>query len=303
MTEPNGSFDGGTGDNAGTGDNSSPVNTSDSTQSQEPAYNPAWDGVYGKLPQEFHPMIRPTLETWDRNYQTLQKEYEPWKQLGDYDLVQRNMGIIQQLNENPQGFYERLGQLIGVTPNQAQQIVQNGQAPGQENQQNQGLYGTGEEDYLVDPEVAQLKQTVQQLQEQNQRWETERVEAQKQRDVAEYQSKAEAHIQRLAAQHQANYPTIPFNPAEVVQRVLLQTYQNPNKEPDIDQAYKDYLGLVTSVHTPPVAPGRSGPPAPSVINPNGGGLPPSDRIDMSRATPEQRKAAVANFLAQRNSNQ
>jgi hypothetical protein len=303
MTEPAGSFDGGTGTDVGTGDNSSPVNTPDSTQSQESSYNPAWDGVYGKLPQEFHNMIRPTLETWDRNYQSLQEQYEPWKQLGDYEQVSRNNMLVQQMNENPQAFYERLGQLIGVTPNQAQQIAQNGNAGGQEAQQSQGMYGTGEEDYLVDPEVAQLKQTVTQLQEQNQRWEAERVEAERAKSVADYQAKADAHIQRLATQHQTSYPTIPFNPQEVVQRVLLQTYQNPGKEPDIDQAYKDYLSLVTSVHTPPVAPGRSGPPAPSVINPNGGGLPPSDRVDMATATPEQRKAAVANFLAQRNSNQ
>ena len=102
-------------------------------------------------------MIRPTLDTWDKNYQTLQSEYEPWKQLGDYDQVTRNLQLVQQMNQDPQAFYERLGQLIGVTPNQAQQITQNGGVPGQEAQQNQGLYGTGEEDYLVDPEVAQLQ--------------------------------------------------------------------------------------------------------------------------------------------------
>src|SRR4051794_21093018 len=106
MSSAEGSFDSSTGDSGvsdqGTGDNSSPVNTSDSGQSQESSYNPAWDGVYGKLPQEFHNMVRPTLETWDRNYQQLQQEYEPWKQLGDYEQVHRNLSLVQELNSNPQ---------------------------------------------------------------------------------------------------------------------------------------------------------------------------------------------------------
>ena len=254
MSSAEGSFDGDSGvSDQGTGDNSSPVNTFESGQSQESPYNPAWDGVYGKLPQEFHDMIRPTLETWDRNYQQLQQQYEPWQQLGDYEQVHRNLTLVQELNNNPQAFYERLGQLIGVTPNQAQNIVNNGQEASQQNQEYTSDSG---DDYLLDPEVLQLKQTVQQLQSQNQAWQQEREAAAQQQQVAEYQQKADAHIQRLAAQHQQNYPTIPFNPAEVVQRVLLQTYQDPNKEPDIDRAYQDYLGLVTSVRA--AQPTRSG---------------------------------------------
>jgi hypothetical protein len=296
MTSVEGSFDGGSGNaDQGTGENSSPVTSPDSGQSQELSYNPAWEPVFEKLPQEFHPMIKPTLETWDRNYQTLQKEYEPWKQLGDYEQVQRNLTLVQELNNDPQAFYERLGQLIGVTPKQAQQFYEN---DGQE--QNQG-YPPGsegdDEDLMLDPEVLQLKQTVAQLQQQNQTWQQEREQAEQQRQVAEYQAKADAHIQRLATQHQQNYPTIPFNPAEVVQRVLLQTYQEPNKEPDIDRAYQDYLSLVTSVRAAP-RPGNS---APSVVNPNGGGMPPSDQLNPATASSEQRKKMVADFLARQNS--
>jgi len=297
MSSAEGSFDGDSGvSDQGTGDNSSPVNTFESGQSQESPYNPAWDGVYGKLPQEFHDMIRPTLETWDRNYQQLQQQYEPWQQLGDYEQVHRNLTLVQELNNNPQAFYERLGQLIGVTPNQAQNIVNNGQEASQQNQEYTSDSG---DDYLLDPEVLQLKQTVQQLQSQNQAWQQEREAAAQQQQVAEYQQKADAHIQRLAAQHQQNYPTIPFNPAEVVQRVLLQTYQDPNKEPDIDRAYQDYLGLVTSVRA--AQPTRSGNHAPSVINPAIGGMPPSNQINPETASPEQRKKMVADFLARQNS--
>jgi len=297
MSSAEGSFDGGSGNaDQGTGDNSSPVTSPDSVQSQEPSYNPAWEPVFDKLPQEFHPMIRPTLDTWDKNYQTLQQEYEPWKQLGDFEQVQRNLTLVQELNNNPQAFYERLGQLIGVTPNQAQQMVNNGQEAPQQTQEYSS--GSGDDEYL-DPEVLQLKQTVEQLKQQNEAWQQEREAAAQQQQVSEYQQKADAHIQRLAAQHQQNYPTIPFNPAEVVQRVLLQTYQNPDKEPDIDQAYQDYLSLVTSVRA--AQPPRPGNSAPAVINPNGGGMPPSDQLNPATASSEQRKKMVADFLARQNS--
>lgn len=298
MSSAEGSFDGSySGDvDTGTGvDSSSPADSAppvaiDSTAQDQQSVNPAWQPVFDKLPQEFHNMVKPTFETWDKNYQSLQEKYRPWEQLGQpYDVVERNLGVVQQLNDNPQAFYEKLGQLIGVTPNQAAGLAQ------QQNQQTP--QDTPDEDTydLSDPELAKLRQTVEAMQQQQQQWQQEREAITQKAQVAEYEKKAQDHIDRLAASHAQQYPGIPFDPSEVVRRVLLQTYQNPESEPDIDGAYREYIDLATRVRNAP-RPGNS---APYVINPNGGGMPPSDAINPATATPEQRKAMVAQMLAAR----
>src|SRR5216117_1810141 len=52
-------------------------------QTEEIAHNPAWDGLLGKLPSQYHQAILEDLKSWDQNYNTgIQKvhsQYEPWK--------------------------------------------------------------------------------------------------------------------------------------------------------------------------------------------------------------------------------
>ena len=299
MTEPAGSFDGGSyGTDTGTGtDSSSPADTVAPVAPvvdapAEPSYNPAWTPVFDKLPHEFHNMIAPELSTWDRNYSELQNKYKPWEDLGQpYEQVKNNLDVIQQMNDNPQAFYNRLGELIGVTPGQVQQ-PDNSTGVGQDQNYQGSLDGTDQYD-LVDPEVARLRQAVDSMQAQQQQWQQERDAIAQQAEVARYQQKADEHINRLAAQHAQQYPSIPFNPAAIVKGVLLQTYQNPEAEPDIDRAYAEYLELATAVRSAP-RPGNS---APNVINPNGGGMPPGEYVNPATATSEQRKAMVAQMLA------
>jgi|SRR5580765_82545 hypothetical protein len=271
---------------------SSPVETSQDygQQQEQDAYNPAWENVFGKLPLEFHKAIKPELETWDRNYQQLREQYKPWEELGQpYDQVQRNLGVIQQLNDNPQAFYQKLGELLGVTPGQAQQIAQD--------QQQEGFEGPDDEDAYTDPEVKRLQLTVQAMQEQQEAWKAEREAQEQEQEVAYYEQEAEGQLQQIEAYHQQNYPGVPFNARQVIQNVLVQTYQNPDAEPDLSQAYKDYMSLVTSIRSAP----RPGAGAPSVVNPSGGGIPPTQVIDPRTAGPEERKALVAQYLAQLNS--
>lgn len=311
MASPEGSYDGGVGVSDGAVDTSSPSPATDSQQLQQPvagqqqatqppAINPAWNDVLNYIPREFVPKITPALQKWDHNYSELESKYKQWEGLGQpFDVVQNGLNVINELNSNPQAFYQRLGALLGVGPQEAQQAVE-------QSQDNQ--YETdddGEEldaqGYPVDPEVAALRQTVEQLVQQQNQYQEERQNTAHQQEVDRIEQEVDGNIRRLAAQHQQQYPGVPFNPGEIISRVLLQSYQNPDVEPSLERAYADYMSFAQSFSGASIHP--PSPHAPSVLNPSMGGMPPSEQVNPATATPEQRKAMVGQYLAQLRSQQ
>lgn len=80
--------------------------------------------------------VEPYIQKWDadvtRRFQELHSQYEPYKQLGDPEELAVANAIYQRLNEDPQGFYKDLAELL------QQETGEQGSPSGQGQQQNLG---------------------------------------------------------------------------------------------------------------------------------------------------------------------
>lgn len=160
----------------------------------EPAENPAWAEYLQEIPDAFHPQVKEAFKRWDQGigsqFQKKAQEYN--SQLEKYrqfdPLLERGLtaqhisaaqAIINELSTNPRGLYERLGQHLGITPEQAQDLVE-----GEED---------GEEEENDDPRIAQLTERLQQteafLQQQHERQMQEQADVQVSKEIDQVKTK------------------------------------------------------------------------------------------------------------------
>lgn len=243
--------------------------------------NPAWKEALGAIPREFSPVLTPHLRKFDQNYGSLAQSYSPWKKtfadkgITVEELQQAHL-LYQTMNTNPQMVYERLGAALGISPQQAQQFVEQEQESGDEEQQQEGY---------DDPRYADMATRLQYMEGYLQ----QQVQAQQQqyeRQQFEYQtSQYEQQLDQGIAILRQNDPN--FDVEDVLNRVLLQQAQN---EPlDLVKAYQDHVSFTQRVRATPL----NGSNAPAVM-PTGGGLPPT--IDNSRPQTNAEKAARVEAL-------
>lgn len=98
--------------------------TDDSSESDSPKINPAWEETLSKIPEEFHPALTPTFSEWDKNFQKVQQDFSPYKEFADNqiapDRIQQAMQIADLLENNPRGVYD----FLNTTYNYSGQAVE-----------------------------------------------------------------------------------------------------------------------------------------------------------------------------------
>lgn len=237
--------------------------------------NPAWNGLLEKLPAEFHNLVRPELEKWDKNFQEMTTKYKPYEDFVssgiEKDHIMRSLNLYQNLSTNPQGFYEVLGQRLGITAEQAQQVVED----------------STDEDGVVDlddnvPDV--VKKQLEGLsagQEQMRQY----IEAEAHRKQVEAETQAiDEHFARLREKHGT------FNEKAVMERAMLQMANG--QSPDLDKAFAEYQQFVNEIRQTPTA-GQKAP----IVMPTGGGVPGSGlNKPVAEYTEEDRAAAFKAML-------
>lgn len=151
----------------GTGDNPDQINP--------PGPNPAWDPVLNVLPTQFHSLVTPHFQQWDKAAQDRitslnsdlesYNQYEPLKQYGvNMDDVAQALRLMHAVNNNPREIYDAIGESYGY--NVAQQQLQSGNIPGAENGTIQQMTGQQENNQQIqqqplnDPRVDRLQQGV-----------------------------------------------------------------------------------------------------------------------------------------------
>ena len=104
------------------------VDNGDTQTSSDTVGNPAWKEILDVLPTQFHGMVTPKLEAWDRGvdqrFRTVQSQYEPWKDVTSAyqpDDVRNSLELMRRINENPQEIYAALAEHLGVNSDQGQQ--------------------------------------------------------------------------------------------------------------------------------------------------------------------------------------
>lgn len=98
--------------------------------------NEAWAPLLDALPEQLRTMESVTnpLKEWDKNYQTLQEQYKPFKELPDEWRDPLKIGqaitIFDKLQNDTNGFLKELADYLGVSLADAKEIVKE-QAPDQ----------------------------------------------------------------------------------------------------------------------------------------------------------------------------
>lgn len=158
---------------------SEPLGENVEVEQSNDGINEAWNPLLEKLPAAYHEHVTPVLKEWDKGVQSrfdsLNQKYNPYNEFVDQKIdpavLRVGLSIVQQVQTNPRALYEDLGKHLGITAEQAQQVVEE---------------ELGDEEY-VDPRLDQVLQQQQQMQQyiqQQQQAETERrVDAEVKRDV------------------------------------------------------------------------------------------------------------------------
>lgn len=93
--------------------------------------NPAWAPILSQLPDSLHHVITPELQKWDssvnQRIQTIQEEFAPWKKFADQgvdpEAANYAWGLLLQLQDNPQEFYNAIGEHFGFSQAQVAAIA------------------------------------------------------------------------------------------------------------------------------------------------------------------------------------
>lgn len=253
------------------------------TQNQEPA-NPFWGDVEKITGPNVYKLIQPHLakaDTEARNrISALNQSFAPWKALVDQGIapehVQQSLGVVRQLNENPEAVYESLHSFLereGRLPSNAElakEVVDN-------------------DEEEPDPRDQQL-QTLQQQQEAMQQFLQQQYEAQAQSQMnAEADTWADGEWKRIT---QAHPDLSKEDLGDVAQVLAAQT--NRGEAPDLDRAVQQFQAMRDRIRTVP----RPGQLAPRVPSGPGGGTPAAGGIDPSTMSKDQRRELVAQMLQQ-----
>lgn len=250
------------------------------TEDQQTGGNPAWQELYGVLPDSLHTVVAPVLEKWEQGtqskfneYAEKSKAYEPYQTFVDNqiapDQIEQALAVAQLIESDPQGFMQ---QMQSFFPGEQQQQTQ--QPQGQQPEGEGNYFEEKPFDLESDPRFQQLAQQQEII--------ANAMSQQYQAEIAKQEDAAlDAELTRLREAHGE------FD-EEYVFGVAL------NNGGNLEAAVQKYNQMVEGIRQRPAADAH----LPNVITP-GGGM-PSEAVNPADMTPDQRKAYVMNVLAQAN---
>lgn len=228
--------------------------------------SPEWNDIVSGFPEdkraEYAPKIRERLSS----YETVQQAYEPWKNLQDSgltpELASTAATLYRLIESDPRQVYETIGQHLGITPQQAKEVVQDAK----EDQEDE------------DPRFAKLSTLEKQVQIMSQILLGQR-EAETQQKA---QEEADAALDKELKALKAKYSDV-----DEEQVVMYMAQHNV----DAEEAYKRYTERDNNI--------RARRPAPFVLG-SGGHIPTNKPIDPKTLSPADTKSLVAQMMQQGN---
>lgn len=226
--------------------------------------NPAWNDVLQYVPEEKRTEVVPKLQEWDQNYQQVQEGYNQWKEFADGgvdpETARVALNMMSMIEQNPQHAYEVLGKHLGVTPQKAQEIVEEetGQIEGSTTQQP---------DYVTKEQWDNLNQKADAM--------AQILLAQRQEEeVAQQNEQLDQELADLKDKHGE------FPEHEVIYRML-------HSDMSAEEALTDYHKFEENL----LRQRRS---APRVLS--GGGQIPQPKVDIVKASDKEARNVVADML-------
>lgn len=237
--------------------------------------NPAWNEILGTLPDSLHPVVRPALEKWDKNYQSgIQKvhsQYEPYKPLLDAGFdpqtIQYSLALLDKMENSPREIYDALAEHNGWTGEQGQPEPE-------------------VDDTEYDPETTESNPRLDRAEKLSEAVAEYIMDQQQKQEQAAEDADLDTEITSLQEQHG-------IDPGDKTADKIVMGLMLAGATPE--QAFNEYVEMTQQIATRPKANDN----APTVLS-SGGGVPRSGITVDQLKKPSDRKALVANLLRQAN---
>jgi len=277
-----------------------PETGAEEAESGGDSFNPAWQGIRDRLPNEaFFEAVKPELQKWDQNFQKsvekqVQQRFETdfgWvKDIAAQGItperVTGGLNLLQQLDADPVGTYQRMGEFLR----------QNGHLP-ETDEEVQQVEDAGNDDLFPDQDprdqqIATLQAQLEQLQGGFQQYTEEQQWNQ------EVQQAEVALDQQLSTLKQAHPELTDDDIEDILNRAAwkAQQYQNANdpRVPTLDEAFQEFDAFRNRILSTP----RASAQAPRLL-PTGGGVPSPqvDRPSLGKLSSGQTQDLVAEWIS------
>ncbi len=219
----------------------------------------SWNDVVSAFPEDRRSELGSQLKSRVESYEAL-KPWETFTKAGhSTESVQQAVDVYNILNNNPREVYETIGQYLGITPQQAQKVVESTEGGNDE-----------DDDDPYSAEVEQLKQQVRVLSELQLAQHQQETNA---KQAAEQDQALEAELSALKAQH-GDFPE---------QEVLMRMY---HLNMTAEEALANYNELADNI--------RARRPAPTLLG--GSGSIPNRRIEPQKLNSQDTRSLVAQMM-------
>ena len=196
-----------------------------------------WNEFVSAIPEDQRAALAPKLKERVTDYETRIESYKPWEELQKSGITPEHantaVGLFATIENNPREVYETLGKHLGISTEQAQQVVEElDEADG------------------TDPEIQRLKQQVDTLSQITLASKQQERQAQL---AAENDAKLDAEIAGVKKKYGEHVPE-----DELLMRML-------HKGMTAEQAYQEYSSRVNDI--------RSTRPSPMLLGGGSGAIP------------------------------
>lgn len=251
-----------------TGEETEIVAPEETQGGEESKLNPAWSGLLEKVPSQLHSQVTPYLEEWDKNYQRdvqkVHSQYEPLKPYLDRkpEEIDYALQLMQAIETDPAHVAKALAEYAGISLAEAKEVV------AEQGQQNNET----DDELMSNPrfkEMYDMTQAMAQL----------LVQQQKTAQEEQMDKELDNELKTLKDEHGE------FD----VDWVLTKALANPDVPLETHvKAFHEFEKSVLEKNA------RK--PGPKVLKP--GGSAPDNQTDVSKLSPSDRRALIAQQLQQ-----
>lgn len=243
--------------------------------------NPAWDELRSEVGDTTFALLKPHVEKWDRQanerISRTNAELKRYSELGDYDNLSTYRTVATQLDEDPSGFYQRLGEEL-----QRRGLIDGTDPAGDDAELEDGA---DEDEDPRDARIAQLEQNLE-------RFLGSQDEAAQQAQVKSWQDEWSSSFDAAKAQN-----TWLADEDDEVLRALAGPLFNDTD--DVSVTFQKAVASLNNLRNRTLSTPRAGDSAPRLI-PSGGGNPAAGQTqDVSKMDRRSTVDLVANFIKQR----
>jgi hypothetical protein len=228
----------------------------------------SWNEIVGAFPEDKRAELAPKIRDRIKDYEPLRAYEDFAKSNISSDHINAALSVYSFIENNPHEVYQMLGDSLGISRQQAQQLTQQAQ---QSTDGEEG--GTGSQEIQDDPRLTKLQEQyellartmVAQYQQQQQMTAEQEEDAQLEQELTDLKKKYGGNI----------------NEREIIRRMMTD-------DVSAEEAYTDYMNLVTEI--------QKRRPAPFVMG--SGSMVPREQVDVRKLDRDQTKNFVAQMIQQ-----